>query len=58
MEGNVVFHEKKSVTGGLITGHAASGANLTGILPRLLYGTREVTVALLTDKGRRHIGMI
>jgi hypothetical protein len=47
-----------SVTDDLITGYTASGAYLTGILLRLLYGTREVIIDLLTEKGRRHIRMI
>ena len=40
-----------SVTGDLITGYMTSGANLTGMLLRLLYGTREVTIDLLTKGG-------
>lgn len=47
-----------SVTDNLITGYTASGANLTGILLRLLYGTREVIIALLTGKGSRRTRML
>jgi hypothetical protein len=53
---NVFFHEQ-SVTYDLITGYTASGANLTRMLLRQLYGTREVTIVLLTEKGSRRAGM-
>ena len=56
MEGNVFFHEI-SVTDNLITGYMASGVNLTGMFLRLLYGTREVAIVLLTGKGSRRVGM-
>jgi hypothetical protein len=41
----------KSVTDALISGHAASGVKLAGRQYRLLFGTREVAVALLPAKG-------
>jgi recombinational DNA repair protein RecR len=46
MEENGFFHEL-SVTFDLIAGYTTSGANLTRILLRLLYETREVIIALL-----------
>jgi hypothetical protein len=39
------------VTDALISGHAASGVKLAGRQRRLLYGTREVAVALLPATG-------
>ena len=35
----------------------AFGVKLTGRQYRLLYGTREVTIVLLTEEGCSHTGM-
>ena len=40
--------EGRSVTGDLISGYTASGVKLAGRQYRLLYGTREVAIGLLT----------
>ena len=45
--------EGRSVTGDLITGYTASGVKLAGRQYRLLYGTREVVIVLLTEYGYR-----
>jgi hypothetical protein len=37
----------------LITGYTASGVKLAGRQYRLLYGTREVAIGLLTEQGSR-----
>jgi hypothetical protein len=54
----------QSVTDDLITGHMVSGVKLAELVPiyrerqhRLLYGTREVAIVLLTEQGRRHGGI-
>ena len=57
MGDNGFFHEQ-GVMYDLITGYTASGANLTRMLLRLLYGTREVGIVLLTTNGRRHTRMV
>jgi len=41
------------VTGDLITGYTASGVKLAGRQYRLLYGTREIVIVLLTEQGSR-----
>lgn len=43
--------------GVLISVHMAFGVKLTGRQYRLLYGTREVTIVLLTEEGSSHAGM-
>jgi len=45
------------VTDDLISGYKTSGTKLAGTIHRLLYGTREPTVALLTAKGRKRAWM-
>jgi hypothetical protein len=56
--GNNVFSHEQGVTNYLIIGYTASGANLTRMLLGLLYGTREVGIVLLTEKGSRHTRMV
>ena len=50
---------QQSVKGVLISVHMAFGVKLPGRQYRLLYGTREVTIVLLTEKkkGSSHTGM-
>lgn len=45
VRGNGFSHEQ-DVTGNLITGYMASGAKLTGLYCRRLYGTREAAIIL------------
>ena len=47
----------QSVTGVLISGCMASGVKLAGRQYRLLYGTREVVIVLLTGEGSRRAGI-
>jgi hypothetical protein len=49
--------EGRSVADDLITGYTASGVKLAGRQNRLLYGTREVAIVLLTEQGIRHGGI-
>ena len=49
--------EGRSVTDDLITGYTTSGVKLAGRQHRLLYGTREVAIGLLTEQGIRRGGM-
>ena len=44
--------------GYLITVYMTSGAKLTGMQYRVLYGTREVADALLTEKGWSHTRIV
>jgi len=46
-----------AVTEDLISGYRASGTKLAGTISRLLYGTREPIIALLTAKGRKRARM-
>jgi hypothetical protein len=46
-----------TVTDDLISGYRASGTKLAGTTLRLLCGTREPIVALLTAKGRKRARM-
>jgi len=47
----------QSVTGALISGYTTSGVKLAGRQYRLLYGTREVAIGLLTEQGSRRGGI-
>ena len=47
------MYQGEGVTGDLITGYTASGVKLAGRQYRLLYGTREVVIVLLTEYGCR-----
>jgi len=44
--------------GNLITVYMASGIKLAGSQYRVLYGTREVDTALLTEKRSSHTGIV
>lgn len=48
---------RQTVTDDLITGYRASGIKLARTIHRLLYGTRELIVTLLTSKGRKRVWM-
>ena len=49
---------RQSVTGVLITGYITFGVKMTGRQYRLLYGTREVAIVLLTEEGSRRTGIV
>ena len=49
---------QQSVTGDLITGYTTFGVKLTGRQYRLLYGTREVAIVLLTEEGSRRTRIV
>ena len=49
---------RQSVTENLITGYITFGVKLAGRQYRLLYGTREVAIVLLTEQGSRRTGIV
>ena len=49
---------RQSVTEALITGYITFGEKLAGRQYRLLYGTREVAIVLLTEQGSRRTRIV
>ena len=49
---------RQSVTETLITGYITFGVKLAGRQYRLLYGTREVAIVLLTEQGSRRTRIV